>query len=110
MGVRWQSETSPDPQLLVLNESVAAGLGLDAAWLRSDDGLRFLVGNLLPIGRFRWRRPMPGINSAALSRGWATGGHCCSVSCPTSTDAFATYTSRAPARLRSPAVAMASRR
>ncbi|MCV7408406.1 hypothetical protein AWC05_05115 [Mycobacterium florentinum] len=50
MGVRWQSETSPDPQLLVLNESVAAGLGLDAAWLRSDDGLRFLVGNLLPIG------------------------------------------------------------
>jgi serine/tyrosine/threonine adenylyltransferase len=50
MGVRWQSETTPDPRLLVLNESLAAGLGLDAAWLRRADGLRFLVGNLLPPG------------------------------------------------------------
>jgi serine/tyrosine/threonine adenylyltransferase len=48
MGVRWQSETTPDPRLLVLNESLATGLGLDAAWLRSPEGLRFLVGNLLP--------------------------------------------------------------
>jgi uncharacterized protein YdiU (UPF0061 family) len=50
MSVRWQSETFPDPQLLVLDESLAEGLGLDAAWLRSPDGLRFLVGNLLPAG------------------------------------------------------------
>ncbi|WP_442931825.1 protein adenylyltransferase SelO [Mycobacterium sp. 050128] len=50
MGVRWQSETSPDPQLLVLNESLATGLGLDASWLASPDGRRFLVGNLLPSG------------------------------------------------------------
>ena len=50
MGVRWQSETTPNPQLLLLNESLATGLGLDAAWLRSPDGLRFLVGNLLPPG------------------------------------------------------------
>ncbi|WAC90240.1 YdiU family protein [Mycobacterium sp. Aquia_213] len=50
MGVRWQSQTTPAPQLLVLNESLATGLGLDAAWLRSPDGLRFLVGNLLPTG------------------------------------------------------------
>lgn len=50
MGVRWQSETIPDPQLLVLNEPLAAGLGLDASWLASPDGLRFLVGNLLPPG------------------------------------------------------------
>lgn len=48
MGVRWQSEPTPDPQLLLLNEPLAAGLGLDAAWLRSSDGVRFLVGNLLP--------------------------------------------------------------
>ncbi|WP_372516948.1 protein adenylyltransferase SelO family protein, partial [Mycobacterium montefiorense] len=50
MGVRWQAETTPAPQLLVLNESLATGLGLDAAWLRGPDGLRFLAGNLLPSG------------------------------------------------------------
>ena len=44
MAVRWQAETPPDPQLLVLNEPLAAELGLDAVWLRSADGLRFLVG------------------------------------------------------------------
>ncbi len=50
MAVRWRAETPPDPQLLVLNEPLAADLGLDASWLRSADGLRFLVGNLLPSG------------------------------------------------------------
>ncbi len=50
MGVRWQAETTPAPQLLVLNESLATGLGLDAAWLRGPGGLRFLAGNLLPSG------------------------------------------------------------
>ena len=50
MAVRWQAEAPPDPQLLVLNEPLATELGLDAAWLRSSDGLRFLVGNLLPSG------------------------------------------------------------
>ncbi|WP_409347556.1 protein adenylyltransferase SelO [Mycobacterium montefiorense] len=50
MGVRWQAETTPAPQLLVLNESLATGLGLDAAWLRGPYGLRFLAGNLLPSG------------------------------------------------------------
>lgn len=46
----WQAEVPPDPQLLVLNEPLAAELGLDQAWLRSPDGLRFLVGNLVPDG------------------------------------------------------------
>jgi uncharacterized protein YdiU (UPF0061 family) len=50
LAVRWQAETPPDPQLLVLNEPLAAELGLDAAWLRSPEGLRFLVGNLVPSG------------------------------------------------------------
>jgi uncharacterized protein YdiU (UPF0061 family) len=50
MVVRWQAETPPDPQLLVLNEPLAADLGLDASWLRSADGLRFLAGNVLPSG------------------------------------------------------------
>ena len=33
-----------NPQLVALNEPLAEELGLDAAWLKSDDGLRFLSG------------------------------------------------------------------
>jgi uncharacterized protein YdiU (UPF0061 family) len=50
MAVRWQAEMAPAVRLLALNEQLAAKLGLDAAWLRSSEGLRFLVGNLLPSG------------------------------------------------------------
>ncbi|OMC46015.1 hypothetical protein A5745_13560 [Mycobacterium sp. IS-2888] len=50
MAIRWQAQTPPETRLLVLNETLAEELGLDAAWLRSPDGLRFLVGNLVPEG------------------------------------------------------------
>lgn len=50
MAVRWRAETAPEPRLLALNEPLAADLGLDTAWLRGPDGLRFLAGNLLPGG------------------------------------------------------------
>ncbi|ORW94371.1 hypothetical protein AWB92_11485 [Mycobacterium sp. IEC1808] len=50
MAVRWQAEPAPDLRLLAINEPLAAELGLDADWLRSPDGLRFLVGNLVPGG------------------------------------------------------------
>lgn len=50
LAVRWQAETFPELRLLVLNERLASGLGLDPAWLRADDGLRFLAGNLVPSG------------------------------------------------------------
>ena len=50
MAVSWQAEVPPDARLLALNEPLAAELGLDVDWLRSPDGLRFLVGNLLPNG------------------------------------------------------------
>jgi uncharacterized protein YdiU (UPF0061 family) len=50
MAVRWQAETFPELRLLAINEPLAAELGLEAAWLRSADGLRFLVGNLVPGG------------------------------------------------------------
>ena len=35
---------TPEPQLIVLNEEVADELDLGPAWLRSDDGVRFLTG------------------------------------------------------------------
>ena len=50
LTVPWQAASVPDPRLLVLNEPLAAELGLDADWLRGPDGLRFLVGNLVPSG------------------------------------------------------------
>jgi len=50
MALPWQAEEAPHPRLLVLNEPLAAELGLDPAWLRSPDGLRLLVGNLVPAG------------------------------------------------------------
>jgi uncharacterized protein YdiU (UPF0061 family) len=48
MAVPWRAAQTPDARLLVLNEPLAAQLGLDAAWLRSPDGQGFLTGNLLP--------------------------------------------------------------
>jgi serine/tyrosine/threonine adenylyltransferase len=50
LAVPWQAEAAPDPRLLVLNEPLAADLGLDPDWLRSPDGLRLLVGELVPDG------------------------------------------------------------
>ncbi|MEO9322904.1 protein adenylyltransferase SelO [Nocardioides sp. C4-1] len=41
---------APAPRLLALNQPLAAELGLDAAWLRTDEGVRFLVGNAVPVG------------------------------------------------------------
>ncbi|WP_193045917.1 protein adenylyltransferase SelO [Mycolicibacterium baixiangningiae] len=50
MAVRWRAQEAPDPRLLVLNEQLAGGLGLDADWLRTPDGVRLLVGNSVPSG------------------------------------------------------------
>src|SRR4051812_11755195 len=50
LAIAWQAEPAPDPRLLVLNEPLAAELGLDPDWLRGPDGLRFLVGNTVPSG------------------------------------------------------------
>ncbi|ORV10713.1 protein adenylyltransferase SelO [Mycobacterium celatum] len=50
MAIPWKAESVAEPRLLVLNDSLASELGVDAAWLRSGDGLNFLVGNLVPDG------------------------------------------------------------
>ncbi|WP_024442636.1 YdiU family protein [Mycobacterium sp. UM_WGJ] len=46
----WQAATPPEPKLLVLNEGLAAELGLDPAWLKSSDGLNLLTGSDVPDG------------------------------------------------------------
>ena len=50
MAVPWQAVEAPDPRLLVLNQPLAIELGLDIAWLEGPDGLRLLVGNIVPSG------------------------------------------------------------
>jgi len=50
LALPWQAEPAPDPRLLALNGRLATDLGLDPDWLRGPDGLRFLVGNLVPDG------------------------------------------------------------
>jgi len=50
MAVPWQAAQAPDPRLLVLNERLASELGLDATALSGAEGLRLLVGNLVPDG------------------------------------------------------------
>lgn len=39
---------APDPKLVLLNHQLAAELGLDAEWLSTHDGIRFLSGQNLP--------------------------------------------------------------
>lgn len=46
----WQAAIPADPKLLVLNEKLAAELGLDPDWLRSPDGLKLLTGTSVPDG------------------------------------------------------------
>jgi uncharacterized protein YdiU (UPF0061 family) len=50
LAVRWKAEEPPAPQLLALNEPLAAELGLDADWLRTPEGIGLLVGTSLPEG------------------------------------------------------------
>jgi serine/tyrosine/threonine adenylyltransferase len=50
LAVHWKAEVPPEPRLLVLNEPLAADLGLDADWLQTSDGVRFLVGVSVPDG------------------------------------------------------------
>ena len=47
LSVPWQAEDVPDPRLLVLNDNLAHELGLDDRALRSPEGVRMLVGELV---------------------------------------------------------------
>ncbi|MGK5168875.1 protein adenylyltransferase SelO [Geodermatophilus sp. CPCC 205761] len=77
LALPWQADAAPDPQVLVLNEPLATELGLDPGWLRSDEGRRLLVGNLVPEGatpvaqayaghQFGWYAPRLGDGRALL--------------------------------------------
>ena len=50
LALPWQAVEAPAPRLLVLNEPLAAELGLDPVGLRAESGVRLLVGNHVPEG------------------------------------------------------------
>ncbi|MCU1437830.1 MAG: hypothetical protein JWP66_917 [Naasia sp.] len=50
LALPWQADEAPEPKLLALNLPLAAELGLDADLLRSEEGLRLLVGTAVPEG------------------------------------------------------------
>ena len=50
LALAWLAEEAPDPRIVVLNEPLAEDLGLDPAWLRSEDGTRLLLGAAVPEG------------------------------------------------------------
>ena len=77
LAIPWQAEQAPDPRLLVLNEPLAAELGLDPAYLRDAGGVLLLIGNVVPSGatpvaqayaghQFGWPAPRLGDGRALL--------------------------------------------
>ncbi len=46
----WRADDAPAPELLVLGEDLARGLGADPDGLRTPEGVRFLLGNGVPDG------------------------------------------------------------
>jgi uncharacterized protein YdiU (UPF0061 family) len=48
LALPWRAAEVIDPALLALNEPLATELGIDPGWLRTTDGRRLLVGNLVP--------------------------------------------------------------
>ncbi|MHA7287782.1 protein adenylyltransferase SelO [Arthrobacter sp. MDT3-44] len=50
MAVAWQADEAPEPQLLALNDQLAAELGVDPGFLRSPEGLALLIGTSVPDG------------------------------------------------------------
>lgn len=50
LTIPWQAEAAPEPRLLVLNEPLAAQLGLDCSALRTPEGLELLTGTAVPEG------------------------------------------------------------
>jgi uncharacterized protein YdiU (UPF0061 family) len=48
--VPWEAAPAPEPSLVVLNEGLAADLGVDAEALRTPEGVAVLAGNAKPEG------------------------------------------------------------
>ncbi|ETZ96494.1 hypothetical protein I545_6971 [Mycobacterium kansasii 662] len=61
----------------MLNEPLSTQLDLDATWLRSPDGVRFLVGTLLPDGAAPVAQAYAGHQFGGYVPRLGDGGRCC---------------------------------
>ncbi|WP_035757629.1 protein adenylyltransferase SelO [Granulicoccus phenolivorans] len=59
LSVPWQAASFPDPRPVLINEPLAAELGLDPEWLRSPEGVAMLVGTV-PAGSPTWAQAYAG--------------------------------------------------
>ncbi len=86
LAVRWQAESTPEPRLLVLNEPLAAELGLDAR-VAAQPRRVGCAGRQrgCPRAPSRSPRAMPATSSAAGCPASATVAHCCSANSSTPT-------------------------
>lgn len=50
LALDWRAAETPEPRLLVLNEALAASLGLEVEALRAPEGLGLLTGTVPPEG------------------------------------------------------------
>jgi uncharacterized protein YdiU (UPF0061 family) len=50
LALPWQAADTPDPRPLVVNDALAAQLGLEPDWLRSAEGIGLLTGTAVPEG------------------------------------------------------------
>ena len=50
LGVPWKAAEASGPRLLVLNDALVDELGLDADYLRGEEGVRVLTGTHVPDG------------------------------------------------------------
>ncbi len=48
MAIDWPAQEYPSPEIVVLNDALAGELGLDPEWLRTPDGIDFLLGRSDP--------------------------------------------------------------
>ncbi|MFC7656978.1 hypothetical protein ACFQV8_11710 [Pseudonocardia benzenivorans] len=79
MSLPWQAVEVATPELLVLNDALAAELGVDAAGLREPAGVALLVGNGLPDGVTTRALVYSGHQWGCTGPGWATAARCCSA-------------------------------
>ncbi len=45
LAITWNSDTAPSPKALIINEAVAQSFNLDPQFLKTEAGVRFLLGN-----------------------------------------------------------------
>ena len=79
LSMPWRRRRCRRRSCSLLNEELAAELGVDPDALREPAGVALLVGHGLPDGATPVAQAYAGTSSAGTSRASATAGRCCSA-------------------------------